>query len=240
MQITAEILTRTDELTGKPLLDVIDDAAGQKGTGLWAVRSALELGVAAPTIASAVEARIISAKSQLRRTAAALLGPEASAATQPPDGEKLTELVHDALYGATLCCWAQGFELLAAGSRHYDWSLNPAEIARIWTGGCIIRSAVLEEIRRISASRPGENLLLHEPLRQAVAATVDNWRRTVGLAVRTGVAVPALSASLAYYDSLRTARLPQNLIQAQRDYFGAHGYRRIDKPGSFHTKWQRL
>jgi len=238
IEITADIFTRTDEETGRPLVDLILDQAGQKGTGRWTSQNALELGVPTPTINAAVEARIISAyKAERERAAGVLAGPQAR---YQGDQEAFIDAVGDALYAAKICSYAQGFALLRAASREYDYGLNYSEIARIWRGGCIIRARFLDDVCVAYAGDPDlPNLLLAPFFRDAVASRQAGWRHVVRTAVELGVPTPAMSASLAYFDAYRSARLPANLIQAQRDYFGAHTYRRVDREGIFHTEWTR-
>mgnify|MGYP005838060429 CR=1 FL=1 len=237
IQITADIFARSDPETGEPLVELILDEAQQKGTGKWTSQNALDLGIPTHTINAAVEARIISALRAERQAAEqAFQGP--GVAFQG-DRETLFQQVRGALYAAILCAYAQGFALLQAASEEYAYSLNLADIARIWRGGCIIRAALLEEVRAAYARQPDlPNLLLAEPFRAAVQARQPAWRSVLQTAVAHGVPVPALAASLAYFDAYRTGRLPANLIQAQRDYFGSHTYRRIDQAGVFHTEWE--
>jgi 6-phosphogluconate dehydrogenase len=234
LEITADILSRRDALTGSPILDVIRDSAGSKGTGLWTSRSALTLGVPAPTIAAAVEARMLSGRSELRREAAPLL-PGPHQAAPPADSDSLGR----ALFLATLAAYAQGFDLMREAERTWDWGLDAADIARVWRAGCIIRAAFLDDVAQAFEREPRmENLLLARALDAPLASGHGALRRTVSLAAELGVPAPGLSASLAYYDALRSARLPASLIQAQRDYFGAHGFERADIPGTFHGPWE--
>ena len=238
IEITADIFTHLDEETGKPLVDVILDKAGQKGTGRWASENALELGVPTPTINAAVEARIISAyKDERVRAAEVLQGPSGR---YQGDRDAFIDAVGDALYAAKICSYAQGFALLRAASHEYDYNLNYSELARIWRGGCIIRARFLDDVRAAFAEDPElPNLLLAPFFREAVATRQEAWRHVVRTAIELGIPTPAFSASLAYFDSYRSARLPANLIQAQRDYFGAHTYERVDKEGVFHTEWTK-
>jgi 6-phosphogluconate dehydrogenase len=234
LEITADILARRDNLTGAPVVDVIADTAGSKGTGLWTSRSALTLGVPAPTITAAVEARMLSGLKDLRRTAAPLL-PGPPGVTLPADRERLGR----AVFLATLAAYAQGFALLRAAEDTWKWGLDATEIARVWREGCIIRAAFLDDLVHEAPGGTGaENMLLHRAFSAHTAAGQDALRRTVALAAELGVPVPAMSASLAYYDGLRSARLPAGLIQAQRDYFGAHGFERMDMPGMFRGPWE--
>ncbi len=237
VEITAAIFARQDDATGQPLVELMLDEAQQKGTGKWTSQNALDLGVPTHTINAAVEARIISAHRAERQQAAQVFPPGAPSFTG--DRVALFEDVRAALYAAVLCAYAQGFDLMQAASAEYSYDLNLAEIATIWRGGCIIRAGLLEDIRAVFGAQPDlPNLLLAEPFRSAIAERQDAWRRVIALAVQHGVPVPALSASLAYFDAYRSERLPANLTQAQRDYFGSHTYRRIDQQGTFHTEWE--
>lgn len=236
IEITRDILARVDDETGKPLVDVILDEARQKGTGKWTSQDALDLGAPTPTINAAVESRIISAYKQERMAASQVIaGPEIAFAG---DREVMINAVRDALYAAKICSYAQGFALLKAASAEYDYGLNYGEIARIWRGGCIIRARLLEDVRAAYARNPDlTNLLMDPYFKGAVESRQGALRQVVQTAVGMGIPVLALSASLAYFDAYRTARLPANLTQAQRDYFGAHTYRRLDREGVFHTEW---
>ena len=237
IEITADILAKLDEQTGQPLVDVILDEAKQKGTGKWTSQSALDLGAPTPTINAAVESRIISAYKDERVAASKVLsGPEIS---YDGDGQSLIADVRAALYAAKICSYAQGFALLRAASEEYDYGLDLGEISRIWRGGCIIRAEFLNDIRAAFQGDPKlPNLLLAPYFKEAVERRQGALRRVIQTAVGLGIPCLAFSASLAYYDAYRTARLPANLTQAQRDYFGAHTYRRLDMEGSFHTEWQ--
>jgi 6-phosphogluconate dehydrogenase len=236
IEITAEVLRKVDPDTGNPLVDMVLDQAGQKGTGRWTVASALELGVATPTIFAAVQARILSAQKEEREHASSILsGPEASIEL---NREEIVDAMGDALYAAKICSYAQGFELLRRASRHYQYDLSLAEVARIWRGGCIIRARFLNDVTAAFSQDPGlANLLLAPFFSQAVASRQSSLRKVVQIATTLGIPVPGLSASLAYFDSYRAARLPANLIQAQRDFFGAHTYQRTDRSGVFHSDW---
>ena len=236
IEITADILRRQDPETGKPLVEVILDTAGQKGTGKWTSTNALDLGAAIPTINAAVEARILSSFKAERVVAAGII----SRPRELPqvDRRRLVEQVRDALYAAKICSYAQGMTLLRLASEEYGYSLDLSEISRIWKGGCIIRARLLDQIARAfrrNAALP--SLLVDEEFRQEIESRQQNWRDVVATAVQAGIPVLGLSASLGYFDMYRTARLPANLIQAQRDYFGAHTYQRIDREGTFHTEW---
>jgi 6-phosphogluconate dehydrogenase len=239
IDITAKILAHQDPVSGNPLVDMIVDKAGQKGTGKWTVGHATELGVPLSVIASAVEARILSSLKEDRVAASkALPGP----VTSPYAGDRaaLIEAVRDALYASKIISYAQGFVQLGVASELYQWQLNFGDIASIWRGGCIIRARFLNRITEAYRNNPGlKNLILDPYFRDIIVNSQANWRRVVQLAVGYGVAVPAFSAALSYYDSYRAERLPANLLQAQRDYFGAHTYERTDKPAGefFHTEW---
>jgi len=236
IEITADILRRQDPDSGRPMVDVILDAAAQKGTGRLTAQYSLELGAPVPTIDAAVIARLLSALKTERVAASAVLAGPPSA--PPANREACIAQVRAALYAAKVCSYAQGMAMIQRGGRENDWGLNLAEIARIWKGGCIIRARLLDDISqayRRNADLP--NLLLDDAFREEIAARQAGWRATVQAAVANGIACPAMSASLAYFDSYRRERLPANLLQAQRDYFGAHTYQRTDREGVFHTEW---
>jgi 6-phosphogluconate dehydrogenase len=236
VEITAKVLAKKDERTGRSLVDVILDEAEQKGTGRWTSQSALELGVPATAITAAVFARVISALREQRLTASRVLHPSPLEAAIAED--RLVTDVRQALGAGMIVAYAQGFELMAAASSEFGWQLNLSSVATIWRGGCIIRARLLEPIRQAFSADPDlANLLLAPYFTEAVGASQPGWRRVVGLTAEAGVAAPAFSAALAYYDGYRSARTPANLIQGLRDYFGAHSYRRIDLPGSFHVRW---
>jgi 6-phosphogluconate dehydrogenase len=237
IEITANIFKKTDNGSNAPLVEVIKDAAGQKGTGRWTVETALDLGVGIPTIIAAVNARIMSSIKDERLAAAKELpGPTVA----PPSGDR-TEFVNkvrDALYCSKICSYAQGMALLSKASQTYGFNLNLAEMARIWKGGCIIRAAFLGKIQQAFAENPDlSNLLLAPEFKQTILDRQQAWREVLATAAQAGIPVPAFSASLDYFDSYRRDRLPQNLTQAQRDYFGAHTFERIDKPGVYHAEW---
>jgi 6-phosphogluconate dehydrogenase len=238
IQITSEIFRVKDEETGKPLVDLVLDKAGQKGTGKWTAQVALDLGVTIPTINAAIEARFISSQKEERVAASEVIkGPQPNGV----EGRDLINAVHDALYASKICSYAQGFSLIRAGSDEWKWDINLSEMARIWKGGCIIRARFLDPIKTAYIREPNlKNLLLDEDFRNWMQGAQANWRRCIGVAQQHGVPVLAMAASLSYFDSYRTANLPQNLTQAQRDYFGAHTYERIDKPeqGAIHTDWE--
>ncbi len=236
IEITARVLAYIDPETGKPIVDVILDKAGQKGTGRWTSQDALELGVPIPTIDAAVWSRNISAlKDERVRASSILQGPNYQG--RPPRAQ-LIEAVRAALYASKISSYAQGMHLLKTASAAYGWNLNLSEIARIWKGGCIIRAKLLNRIQQAFLRDPElSNLLLDAEFSQAVNSRQAHWRWVVQTARMMGVPCPGMSASLDYFDSYRQERLPANLIQAQRDYFGAHTYERVDKPGVFHTEW---
>ncbi|HSK35749.1 MAG TPA: NADP-dependent phosphogluconate dehydrogenase [Actinomycetota bacterium] len=239
IEITAKVLRQVDQGSGQPLVEVILDQAEQKGTGRWTVRSALELGVPVTGITEAVFARVLSSQKQQRTAAAKVLaGP--SGRLEGARAEGFVEDVRDALYASKVVAYAQGFEQIAAASEAYGWGVELGGLATIWRGGCIIRARFLDRIREAYAADPGlRNLLFAEYFRDAVGDAQDAWRRVVATAVTLGVATPAFASSLAYYDGFRRERGPANLLQAQRDFFGAHTYRRTDRPGSFHTRWSQ-
>jgi 6-phosphogluconate dehydrogenase len=237
IEITSQIFRKIDPDTGKPMVDVILDKAGQKGTGLWTLQSAIQQSVVISTINAAVEARVISSRKD-ERVASSKILPQSKPKKYEGDRKQLIEAVRNALYASKIVSYAQGMELLGAASHQYNWNLNFGDIATIWRGGCIIRAKFLNRIVEAYQRDPSlHNLLLDSYFTDIVAKTQDNWRVAVSTAIRHGVAVPAFSASLAYFDSYRQARLPANLLQAQRDFFGAHTYERVDKPGVFHTEW---
>jgi 6-phosphogluconate dehydrogenase len=237
IDITSQIFRKIDPDTGKALVDVILDKAGQKGTGIWTLQSAIQQSVVISTINAAVEARVISSRKDERVTASKIL-PQPKPKKFTGDRKQLTDAVRNALYASKIVSYAQGMELLGAASHQYNWNLNFGDIATIWRGGCIIRAKFLNRIvEAYRRDRGLHNLLLDSYFTDIIATTQDNWRVAIAEAVRVGVAVPAFAASLAYFDSYRSARLPANLLQAQRDFFGAHTYERGDKPGIFHTEW---
>ena len=239
IEITSRIFRAVDPETGNPLVDMVLDKAGQKGTGKWTAQVALDLGVPAPTIAAAIDARAISSMKDERVVASQLIY---SAAANVYKGEhrELIRAVHDALYAAKICSYAQGMSLIRAGSREWQWNINLKELARIWKGGCIIRARFLDSIMR-AFERHSElpNLMLDYDFMTSLRNLETPWRRVVATALEMGIPIPALSASLSYFDSYRSAQLPQNLTQAQRDFFGAHTYQRVDRQeaGFVHTDW---
>ena len=236
IEITSHIFTKLDEETGKPLIDLILDEAEQKGTGKWTSQNALDLGVPIPTINAAVESRILSSLLEERSAASQVLnGP---AVEFKGDRQGMIEAVGNALYMAKICSYAQGMALLRAASREYDYNLHYGEIAAIWRGGCIIRARFLNRIRETFKNKPDlPNLLLDEGFQQDVTKRQGALRYVVATSVNLGIPCLAMASALSYFDAYRTKRLPANLTQAQRDYFGAHTFKRIDKPGVFHAEW---
>jgi 6-phosphogluconate dehydrogenase len=236
IEITAAVLAATDPDTGRPLVDVILDEAQQKGTGKWTSQNALDVGAAIPTINAAVESRIISALKPQRVAASRVLrGPALGYAG---DRQRLIDAARDALYASKVTSYAQGLGLLRIASDEYKYDLKPADIARIWRAGCIIRASLLGDIMAAFQRDPAlVNLLVDRAFSEAIHQRQASWRFVVQTAVGLGIPVLATSASLAYFDAYRSERLPASLTQAQRDYFGAHTYRRVDKPGVFHTEW---
>ena len=241
IEITANIFKFNDPETKQPLVEVIMDAAGQKGTGRWTVMSALELGVSIPTIIAAVNARIMSSyKAEPVKASQELTGPSAK---YEGDTKEFVNKVRDALYCSKICSYAQGMALLSAASKSYNYDLSLSEISRIWKGGCIIRAGFLDKIKTAFKDDPElPNLLLAPEFKQSILDRQSAWREVLATASTLGIAVPAFSASLDYFDSYRRERLPQNLTQAQRDYFGAHTYERTDKPRGefFHSEWTQV
>ncbi|GIV96831.1 MAG: 6-phosphogluconate dehydrogenase, decarboxylating [Herpetosiphonaceae bacterium] len=236
IEITANILRTVDPETGQPLVNLILDTAQQKGTGKWTSQNSFDLGIPIPTINAAVEARQLSALKDERVAASQVLrGPARSF-----DGDRsaLVEDVRAALYASKICAYAQGMALLRAASEEYGYGLNLADIAAIWRAGCIIRARFLDDVSAAFRRSPGlPNLLLDEEFAARLRQRETQWRRVLCTAIELGIPTPAMSSALAYYDAYRSARLPANLTQAQRDYFGAHTYQRVDRPGTFHTEW---
>ncbi|MEU1127528.1 NADP-dependent phosphogluconate dehydrogenase [Streptomyces sp. NPDC005899] len=237
IEITAEVLAHTDAATGSPFVDVVQDRAEQKGTGRWTVQIALDLGVPVSGIAEAVFARSLSGHADLRDAAHGLPGPSAS-----PLGEEeaaaFAARVEQALYASKIVSYTQGFHQIRAGSEAYGWDIDLGAVAAIWRAGCIIRAAFLDRIRAAYDSRPDLlSLLSDQRFAEEIGAAQDDWRAVIAEAVRQGVPTPGFAAALSYYDGLRADRLPAALTQGQRDFFGAHTYRRTDREGSFHTVW---
>ncbi len=238
IEITADILKQKDPVTGKPFVDIVLDTAGQKGTGKWTSVSALDMGVPAPTIAEAVFARLISAVKEERVHASKILAREPRPFTG--DRKEFIDAIRDALYCSKICSYAQGFQLMRAAQGEYNWKLNFGEIAQIFRGGCIIRAAFLQKITEAyerDADLP--NLLLDPYFKEAIEKAEANWRKVVATGAAHGVSIPTFYSSLAYFDAYRSERLPANLLQSQRDYFGAHTYERVDQPRGkfFHLDW---
>jgi 6-phosphogluconate dehydrogenase len=235
IEITADIFRVQDpEQPGRALVDAIADAASMKGTGKWTVQQAAEIGAPVPTIATAVDARVLSSDRDERARLSTLPGPRLSGRGDPA----LVADVRAALYAAKACAYAQGMALLRRASMVHGWQLDLSELARIWTGGCIIRAQFLGRIKEAFLREPSlPNLLLDASFQHELGERQDAFRRVIALGAQLGIPLPAHASALAYYDTLRRARLPQNLTQAQRDYFGAHTYERIDRPGTFHTEW---
>ncbi|HJQ67785.1 MAG TPA: NADP-dependent phosphogluconate dehydrogenase [Blastocatellia bacterium] len=242
IEITAKIFTVTDEETNQPLVDLVLDKAGQKGTGKWTSQIALELGITIPTMQAAVDARTLSGLKDERVEASRQLpGPQQSGHTG--DREAMINAVHDALYASKICSYAQGMNLIRRGSEEYNWNIDLGELSRIWKGGCIIRAQFLDKIKQAYQRRADlPNLLLDDDFKAWVLEAQPRWRQAVTAAQSLGIPAAAMSASLAYFDTYRTANLPLNLTQAQRDFFGSHTYQRTDRPdaGFIHTEWEQL
>ena len=239
VEITAEVLSQVDAETGKPLIDVIVDQAGQKGTGRWTVKAALDLGIPTTGIGEAVFARALSGAADQRAATEGQL-PTGDIADGVSDDERpeFIEDVRRALYASKLVAYAQGFDEIKAGSEEYGWDIDPRDLATIWRDGCIIRAKFLNRIVDAYNTNPDvESLLLDPYFKNEMGDLINSWRRVVIAATQTGLPIPVFASSLSYYDSLRADRLPAALIQGQRDYFGAHTYQRVDKPGTFHTQW---
>ncbi|UVE00115.1 MULTISPECIES: NADP-dependent phosphogluconate dehydrogenase [Corynebacterium] len=236
VEITAEVLSQADEKTGKPLVDVIVDAAGQKGTGRWTVKAALDLGIPVTGIGEAVFARALSSSLAQREAARNL--PSGSLAKAPEDRDAFVERVRKALYASKIIAYSQGFDEINAGAKEYGWEIDRGALATIWRGGCIIRAQFLNRIKEAYDRNPDlPALVLDEYFRDQVTECLDAWRDVVVTAAQMGIPAPVFSSSLAYYDGLRAERLPAALVQGQRDYFGAHTYQRVDREGAFHTLW---
>jgi 6-phosphogluconate dehydrogenase len=236
LDITVEVTKKKDPETGEFLLDVIKDAAGQKGTGKWTTEAAMNVGVSIPTITAAVDARILSSDPMSRKQRSPLY-PQVL--PEPyPEMNPISVMAKSAYELSALCTYAQGFELLRVASKEYKWNLNLSEISRIWEGGCIIRANLLENARKEFLKEQDVQwpLFLTEHFNGEIQ---EDWRRIVAIAMGQGLPVPSTAASLSYYDTLRRIRLPQNLVQAQRDFFGAHTYERTDREGTFHTDWSQ-
>ena len=237
IKITADVLAHVDARTGAPFIDIVADQAEQKGTGRWTVQNALDLGIPITGIAEATFARSLSGHVEQRAAARDAFGGKAG---QPAgiDRDAFVEQVRRALYASKVVAYSQGFDHIAAGSAEYDWGIDRGAMATIWRGGCIIRARFLDRIRAAYDENPGLPCLLVAPyFADAIRDGVDGWRQVVAQAAMSGIATPAFSSSLAYYDALRRDRLPAALIQGLRDNFGAHTYRRVDAEGAFHTEW---
>lgn len=240
IDITAEVLAQVDAETGKPLIDLIVDSAGQKGTGRWTVKAALDLGIPVTGIGEAVFARALSGATNQRQATIGNLpsGTLTTLAKLGVDRDTFIEDVRRALYASKLVAYAQGFDEITAGSADHNWNVDPRDLATIWRGGCIIRAKFLNRIVEAYNANPELPTLLLDPYFKAeLTGLIDSWRRVVTLATQIGQPIPVFASSLSYYDSLRIDRLPAALIQGQRDYFGAHTYQRVDKPGTYHTLW---
>jgi len=242
IEITTKILRVKDTETGQPLVDLVLDKTGQKGTGKWTSDIALELGIVVPTMDAAVDSRNLSTRRDERVEASKQIkGPE----RKPFEGDKkeMINAIHDALYASKICSYAQGMNLIRAGSQHWNWNIDLGETSRIWKGGCIIRAQFLDKIKQAYQRRPDlPNLLLDPDFKAWVEQAQPNWRRAVATAIQSGVPVPGMSASIGYFDTYRTENLALNLTQAQRDFFGSHTYERVDKPGqpAVHTEWEEM
>ncbi|KAF3785585.1 6-phosphogluconate dehydrogenase decarboxylating 2 [Nymphaea thermarum] len=246
IEITADIFSVRDEFGEGELVDKILDKTGMKGTGKWTVQQAAELSIAAPTIAASLDSRYLSGLKEEREEAdrvfeeVGALG-ETLGRKRGIDKKALVDDVRQALYASKICSYAQGMNLLRAKSAEKGWNLNLGELARIWKGGCIIRAVFLDRIKKAYERNPRlANLMVDPEFAREMVQRQAAWRRVVGLAIEAGISTPGMSASLAYFDTYRRARLPANLVQAQRDLFGAHTYERVDRPGSFHTEWTKL
>jgi len=234
IEITAEVLRQTDPATGKPFVDIVLDQAEQKGTGRWTVQSALDLGVPISGIAEAVFARALSGDPAGRAAARVLPGPSAAGTA----GTDLRADVEQALFASKIVAYAQGFQQIQAASKEYGWDIDPGAMAKIWRDGCIIRAKFLDYIKQAYDKQPDlATLLVDDYFLEAVGGAQEAWRRVVALAAQQGIPAPGFASALAYYDGLRAERLPAALIQGQRDFFGAHTYKRVDKEGSFHVLW---
>ncbi|QWF81277.1 NADP-dependent phosphogluconate dehydrogenase [Amycolatopsis sp. CA-230715] len=237
IEITSQVLAHTDAETGKPFVDIVTDQAEQKGTGRWTVQIGLDLGVPISGIAEAVFSRSLSGSADLRKAARGLGGPARTPLSSSEAGT-FADDVEQALYASKVVAYAQGFNQIQAGATEYGWDIDLGKVASIWRGGCIIRAKFLNDITAAYAAEPAlPTLLTSGGFRKAVEDAQDSWRSVIATAVRLGIPTPGFSTALAYYDGLRAERLPAALVQGQRDYFGAHTYRRVDKDGSFHTAW---
>lgn len=242
IDVTAQVLTAIDPATGRPLVDMVLDKAGQKGTGKWTAQVALDLGVAIPTISAAIDARVLSGMKTERVNASGFYRRKDKPMYRGGKREFL-DAIEQALYASKICSYAQGLSLIRAGSDEWNWNIDMQEVARIWKAGCIIRARLLNEIMAAYEGNSAlPNLLMDANFKASIQASEEHWRKVVATAAALEVPVPAMSASLAYFDSYTSANLPQNLTQAQRDYFGAHTYQRVDAPDgpAIHTHWHEL
>ena len=238
IEITAEVLKQTDAKTGKPFVDIVVDAAGSKGTGVWTVQTSLNLGVPVSGIAEAVFARSLSSQAEQRSGKPAL--PANNQTWNVTDKQAFIESVRKALYASKIIAYAQGFDAIRAGAKEFGWNINLGEVARIWRGGCIIRAQFLNRITDAYRKSPNLlSLLFDDYFLKAIDSSLAAWREIVAMAALSGIPAPAFSSSLSYYDGLRAERLPAALVQGQRDFFGAHTYKRVDQPGTFHTRWSQ-
>jgi 6-phosphogluconate dehydrogenase len=239
VEITAEVLAHTDPQTGGAFVDIVDDAAGQKGTGRWTVQTALDLASPVTAIAQATFARAASGQSDLRAAYRGLPGGT-TPPLSPTEATRFTAQVEHALYASKVIAYDQGWKMILDAAAEYGWKIDLGAVARIWRGGCIIRASFLDRIRAAYATDPDlVSLLAEDGFAQEISDAQVPWREIVASAARRGIPVPAFSAALAHYDTLRADRLPAALLQGQRDYFGAHTYRRTDREGSFHTHWSQ-
>jgi 6-phosphogluconate dehydrogenase len=240
VELTGKVLMVKDQETGKPLVDLVQDKAGQKGTGKWTAELSLDLGIPIPTITSSIDGRVLSSMKDQRVAAEKRIRGVVGAKPAASEKKAMIEAIHDALLASKICSYAQGMQLIQAGSAKYNWNISMKETARIWKGGCIIRARLLDNIMKAFERQADlKNLLLDEDFEGRMFGAQANWRKALGVAQNLGIPTPSFSASLAYFDSYRTARLPQNVTQAQRDAFGAHTYERTDHPerGFVHTEW---
>ncbi len=238
IEITAEVLKQVDEKTGKPFVDIVLDAAGSKGTGVWTVQTALNMGVPVSGIAEAVFARSLSSQTEQRNGK-----PKLPATTQNwsvSDKQQFVESVRKALYASKIVAYSQGFDAIRAGAKEFNWDIKLGDVAKIWRGGCIIRAQFLNRITDAYRNNPQLlSLLFDDYFLKAIDASLSAWREVVAMAALAGIPAPAFSSSLSYYDGLRAERLPAALVQGQRDFFGAHTYKRVDAPGTYHTRWSQ-
>jgi 6-phosphogluconate dehydrogenase len=236
IEITEKCLRKKDEDTGEYVVDYILDKTGMKGTGRWTIQEAAERGVAAPTMAAALDTRMLSARKEERVAASKIFS--APAVLTSVDKDQVLDDLKAALYASKICSYAQGLGLIKAASDEFDWKVDLSECARLWMGGCIIRAKLLDSIQKAFSNNPDlANLLVDDGFAKDIIDRTPAWRRTVALCTTNGIACPSLCGSLTYFDTYRRGRLPANLTQAQRDFFGGHTYERVDKEGRFHTAW---